>query len=63
MNTREALTARIRFLRERKDRLQLRLDAITAEIAGLVAQRDALTPAEETTLANLQGTGVVRVED
>lgn len=63
MNAREALTARIRFKREHRDRLQARVLAVTSEINDLIAQRDALTVDDEGKLAALQGAGVVRVQD
>lgn len=62
MNAREALTARIRFKREHKDRLQARLLAVTSEINDLIAQRDALTPDSEAAINALHAGGVVKIE-
>ena len=63
MNAREALTARIRFKREYKDRLQSRLLEVTSELNGLIAQRDALTAESEAQIDALRSGGVVRIED
>ena len=63
MTAREALTARIRFKREYKDRLQARVLAVTSEINDLIAQRDALTPESEAHIDALYRGGVVKIED
>ena len=63
MNTREALTQRIRTINDRIDRLQLKINQAKSERAELIAQRDALTLADEDKLLALQAAGVVKVED
>ena len=60
---RDALTARIRKARERKDSLQLQVNAANSEIADLIAQRDALSSNVETQVAEWQRIGVIRIED
>ena len=42
MNTREALTQRIRTINDRIDRLQGKINQAKSERAELIAQRDAL---------------------
>ena len=63
MSARDALTAKIKFKREHKDRLQVKLNAVTSEIADLIAQRDALTDGEASKVDDLARVGVVRVND
>ena len=63
MNTREALTQRIRTVNDRIDRLQLKINQAKSERAELIAQRDALTLADEDKLLALQAAGVLKVED
>lgn len=63
MTPREALTQRIRRLREHRDRLQAKALQVTSEINGLIAQRDALTDADAAKIDALQVSGVVRLED
>lgn len=63
MNTREALTAKIRRLNEQIDVLQTKVLRLKSERATAIAERDALTLADEAKLASLQATGVVKVED
>jgi chromosome segregation ATPase len=62
MTPREALTQRIKLKRDHKDRLQAKLDAVQAEIASLVAQRDALTAEGESAMGALQDLQILRVE-
>lgn len=61
--TRDALTAKIRRLNEQIDRLQVKITALKSERATAIAERDALTLADEAKLASLQATGVVKVEE
>lgn len=61
MTAREALVARIKLKRDQKTRLQEKLVFLNAEIDGLVAQRDALTPVQETALDDLQALNILRV--
>lgn len=61
--TREALTLKIRFLREQKDVLQAKLALLNSRIDALVAQRDALTPTEEAKIDALQTSGVLKVDE
>lgn len=61
--TRDALTMKIRRLNEFIDRLQTKITAAKSERATLIAERDALTQADEARLASLQTAGVVKVED
>ena len=63
MNTREALTQRIRTINDRIDRLQGKINQARSERAELIAQRDALTLADEDKLLALQAAGVLKVED
>ena len=63
MNTREALTQRIRTINDRIDRLQGKINQAKSERAELIAQRDALTLADEDKLLALQAAGVLKVED
>jgi len=63
MNTRAALTAKIRMITERIDRLQTKLTADKSLRAELIAQRDALTKDEEARIKALQQAGVVKVQD
>lgn len=63
MNTRDALTARIKRLNDYIDRLQGNLNRAKSERAGVIAERDALTLADEAKLSALQNVGVVKVED
>ena len=63
MNTREALTQKIRTVNDRIDRLQLKINQAKSERAELIAQRDALTLADEDKLLALQAAGVLKVED
>jgi translation initiation factor IF-3 len=61
--TRDALTMKIRRLNELIDRLQTKINTAKSERAGLIAERDALTLADEAKLESLQTAGVVKVED
>lgn len=60
---RDAIAMRIRTLRERKARLLEKVDAVDADIASLVAQRDGLTDVQAGKIDALQAAGVVKVED
>lgn len=62
MSTRDALTARIRFLNERIDRLQVEIAAAKSERAGLIAERDALTDDEAAKVDRLADAGIVKVQ-
>jgi len=62
MSTRDALTARIKFLNERIDKLQAEVQSAKAERATAIAERDALTEADELKVASLAKTGVVKVQ-
>lgn len=62
MNARDALTARIRFLNERITKLQDELALSRSERATVIAERDALTPADEVKVESLRRAGVVKVE-
>jgi len=62
MTAREALVGRIKFKREQRTRLQDKLAALDAEIDGLVALRDALTPVQEIRLETLQTLNILRVD-
>jgi len=62
MSTRDALTARIKFLNERIDKLQAEIQTAKSERATVIAERDALTEADELKLTNLAKTGVVKVQ-
>jgi len=59
---REALTAKIKSARERKDRIQADLLAVNSEIADLIAQRDALSSGVEGQVAEWQRIGVIRID-
>jgi len=63
MSTRDALTARLRFLNERIDKLQAEILAAKTDRAAVIAERDALTDADEAKVASLANVGVVKVED
>lgn len=63
MNTREALTQKIKRLNDYIDRLQGNINRAKSERAGLIDERDALTQSDEDKLEALQAQGVVRVED
>jgi len=63
MSTRDALTAKIRFLNERIDKLQAELTAAKSDRAAVIAERDALTEADEAKVQNLANVGVVKVTD
>lgn len=62
MSTRDALTARIKFLNDRIDRLQVELNTAKSERATLIAERDALTDDEAAKVDRLADAGIVRVE-
>lgn len=61
MTPKEALTARIQFLREREDQQRKSLLATKSEIADLIAQKDALTLEAEQAVTDLCRVGVVKV--
>lgn len=54
---------RIRALREHKDRLLTKVEAVDGTIAELVAIRDGLTDVQAGKIDSLAEQGVVRVED
>lgn len=59
----EAIAQRIRALREHKDRLLTKVEALDATIAELVAIRDGLTDVQAGKIDSLAERGVVKVED
>lgn len=63
MTPREALTQRIRRLREHREQLQAKVLRVTSEINGLIEQRDALTEDDAAKISALRDSGVVRLED
>jgi hypothetical protein len=62
-SVREQLRARLDRLRERKARLVAETLAVQAQIDDQKATLDALTPADEQTLARLQGIGIIEAKD
>jgi hypothetical protein len=62
-SVREQLRARLDRLRERKARLVAETLAVQAQIDDQKATLDALTPADEQTLARLQGIGIIEDKD
>ena len=62
MSARDALTMRIKWMNDRIDKLQAELNAAKSERAALIAERDALTDADELKVTNLAKVGVVKVE-
>jgi hypothetical protein len=62
-SVREQLRARLDRLRERKARLVAETLAVQAQIDDQKATLDALTPADESTLARLQGIGIIEAKD
>ena len=62
MSTRDALTAKIRFVNERIDKLQADLTAAKSEKAALVAERDGLTDDEAAKVDRLANAGIVKVQ-
>lgn len=63
MSTRDAIAARIRFLREREEQQKASVNRTKSEIADLIAQRDALTDAEDAKVTDLARVGIVKVSD
>lgn len=59
---REVLTQRIQALRDRKQHLVTEATAIQVKIDALVAERDALTLAEETKFARFQSLDIIRAD-
>lgn len=59
---REILTRRIQALRDRKQHLAAEVAAIQVKIDALVAERDALTVAEEDKFARFQSLDIIRTE-
>jgi len=57
---RDTLTAKLERLRDKKARLQAEAVAVQAEIDRLKATKDALTPADDVKLADLQAVGVIK---
>jgi hypothetical protein len=62
-SVRDQLRARLDRLRERKARLVAETLAVQAQIDDQKATLDALTPADEQTLARLQGIGIIEAKD
>lgn len=60
MTARDALTAKIRFLREREARQQANLTATRGAIAALIALRDGLTDEDAAKIDGLIDSGVIR---
>jgi hypothetical protein len=60
MTAREAITLRIRFLRERESRQQSNLLETRSEIAHLIEQRDSLTDADTDKIDALCDSGVLK---
>ena len=60
---REALTAKINRMQERKAALQADIAVLNTKIADLRAERDALTPADDDRFARLQSLEVIKATD
>ena len=59
---REVLTQRIQGLRDRRQHLVAEATALQTKIDALVAERDALTAAEETKFARFQSLDIIRAD-
>ena len=59
---REVLTQRIQGLRDRKQHLAAEVAALQVKIDALVAERNALTLAEEDKFARFQSLDIIRAD-
>lgn len=59
---RDVLTQRIQALRDRRQHMTAEAQAIQVKIDALVAERDALTLAEEQKFARFQSLDIIRAD-